>query len=70
MRLQREVDSRARPDVAAGAALALLLMVGEVQRSWEFVVASPRSAPGVTSMVGYRALQVLRRCIAACRHRC
>lgn len=33
-------------------------MVGEVQRSWEFVVAPPRSAPGVASMVGYRALEV------------
>lgn len=27
-------------------------------RSWEFVVAPPRSAPGVTSMVGYRTLEV------------
>lgn len=31
---------------------------GEVQRSWEFVVAPARSAPGVASMVGYRALEV------------
>jgi AraC-like DNA-binding protein len=30
----------------------------EQLRSWEFVVAPPRSAPGVTSMVGYRALEV------------
>jgi hypothetical protein len=30
----------------------------EEARSWEFVVAPPRSAPGVTSMVGYRALEV------------
>lgn len=46
--------------------LALLLMVGEMQRSWEFVVAPPRSAPGVTSMVGYRALDVpetVHRCM-------
>lgn len=33
-------------------------MGGEVQRSWEFVVAPTRIAPGVTSMVGYRALEV------------
>lgn len=33
-------------------------MVDEIQRSWEFVVAPPRSAPGITSMVGYRALDV------------
>ena len=33
-------------------------MVDEVQRSWEFVVAPPRTAPGVVSMVGYRALDV------------
>ena len=28
----------------------------EPERTWEFVTAPPRSAPGVTSMVGYRAL--------------
>ncbi|MGP3968901.1 helix-turn-helix domain-containing protein [Streptomyces sp. 6N223] len=28
------------------------------ERSWEFVVAPPRSAPGVATMVGYRALDV------------
>lgn len=33
-------------------------MVDEAQRRWEFVVAPPHSAPGVTSMVGYRALDV------------
>lgn len=33
-------------------------MVEDMQGSWEFVVAPPRSAPGVTSMVGYRALDV------------
>lgn len=33
-------------------------MGGEVQRSWEFVAAPTRDAPGVTSMVGYRALEV------------
>lgn len=33
-------------------------MVDEFQRSWDFVLAPPRSAPGVTSMVGYRALDV------------
>jgi AraC-like DNA-binding protein len=33
-------------------------MVDQMHRSWEFVVAPPRSAPGVTSMVGYRALDV------------
>ncbi len=33
-------------------------MASETQHSWEFVVAPPRSAPGVTSMVGYRALEV------------
>lgn len=27
-------------------------------RSWDFAVAPPRSAPGVTSMIGYRALEV------------
>ena len=27
-------------------------------RSWEFATAPPRSAPGVSSMVGYRALDV------------
>jgi AraC-like DNA-binding protein len=42
----------------ARAALALLVMVDQMQRSWEYVVAPPRSAPGVTSMVGYRALDV------------
>jgi hypothetical protein len=26
--------------------------------AWEFVVAPPRSAPGVVSMVGYRAVDV------------
>jgi AraC-like DNA-binding protein len=30
----------------------------EEPRSWEFVVAPPRNAPGVTSMVGYRALEL------------
>jgi AraC-like DNA-binding protein len=30
----------------------------EQPHSWEFVVAPPRSAPGVTSMVGYRGLDV------------
>jgi AraC-like DNA-binding protein len=35
-----------------------MLMVDEMQHSWEFVVAPPHSAPGVTSMVGYRALDV------------
>lgn len=33
-------------------------MVDEAQRSWEFVVAPPHSAPGIMSMVGYRALDV------------
>jgi hypothetical protein len=30
----------------------------EQVRSWEVAVAAPRSAPGVTSMLGYRALEV------------
>jgi AraC-like DNA-binding protein len=29
-----------------------------MERAWEYAVAPPRSAPGVTSMVGYRALDV------------
>lgn len=29
-----------------------------MERSWEFVTAPPRSAPGVVSMVGYRALDI------------
>lgn len=29
-----------------------------MERSWEFVLAPPRSAPGVVSMIGYRALDV------------
>ena len=33
-------------------------MADEQTRSWEYVVAPQRSAPGVTSMVGYRALEV------------
>jgi AraC-like DNA-binding protein len=33
-------------------------MAGKHTRSWEYVVAPPRSAPGVASMVGYRALDV------------
>ncbi len=32
--------------------------VAEVSPIWEFTMASPRIAPGVTSMVGYRALDV------------
>jgi AraC-like DNA-binding protein len=32
--------------------------VEEAPRIWDFVVAPPRTAPGVTSMVGYRALDV------------
>ena len=31
---------------------------GEQTRHWEFVAAPPHSAPGVVSMVGYRALDV------------
>ncbi|PIB78760.1 AraC family transcriptional regulator [Mycobacterium celatum] len=33
-------------------------MADETPRGWEFVTAPPRSAPGVVSMVGYRALNV------------
>ena len=33
-------------------------MTATEPHSWDFVVAPPRSAPGVTSMVGYRALDV------------
>ena len=33
------------------------MVADEQERTWEFVSAPPRSAPGVTSMVGYRALQ-------------
>jgi AraC-like DNA-binding protein len=33
-------------------------MADEHARSWEYMVAPPRSAPGVTSMVGYRVLEV------------
>lgn len=33
-------------------------MVDEMERSWEYVMAPPRTAPGVVSMVGYRALDV------------
>jgi hypothetical protein len=34
------------------------MMADEQPHTWEFIVAPPRSAPGVTSMVGYRALEV------------
>jgi AraC-like DNA-binding protein len=33
-------------------------MAEQQPHAWEFVVAEPRSTPGVTSMVGYRALEV------------
>src|SRR5689334_22056849 len=33
-------------------------MTVDQPRSWEFRMAPPRSAPGVSSMVGYRALEV------------
>jgi hypothetical protein len=34
-----------------------VVVADEQDRTWEFVTAPPRSAPGVTSMVGYRALE-------------
>jgi AraC-like DNA-binding protein len=34
------------------------MMADEQPHTWEFIVAPPRGAPGVTSMVGYRALEV------------
>jgi AraC-like DNA-binding protein len=34
-----------------------IVVADEPERTWEFVTAPPRSAPGVTSMVGYRALE-------------
>jgi hypothetical protein len=33
------------------------VVADEQGRAWEFVTAPPRSAPGVASMVGYRALE-------------
>lgn len=36
-------------------------MVDEVERGWEYVLAPPRSAPGVMSMVGYRTLDVAEK---------
>jgi AraC-like DNA-binding protein len=34
-----------------------IVVADEPEHTWEFVTAPPRSAPGVTSMVGYRALE-------------
>jgi AraC-like DNA-binding protein len=34
------------------------VVADEAERTWEFVTAPPRSAPGVASMVGYRALEM------------
>jgi AraC-like DNA-binding protein len=34
-----------------------MVVADEPERTWEFVTAPPRGAPGVTSMVGYRALE-------------
>jgi AraC-like DNA-binding protein len=34
-----------------------IVVADEQGRAWEFVTAPPRSAPGVSSMVGYRALE-------------
>ena len=39
------------------AASVGVVVAGEQGRTWEFVTARPRSAPGVASMVGYRALE-------------
>lgn len=37
---------------------AMAVDVDQATRIWDFAVAPPRTAPGVTSMVGYRALDV------------
>lgn len=36
-------------------------MIDEVERGWEYVLAPPRSAPGVMSMVGYRTPDVAEK---------